>query len=289
MIRLSVPIGMAVTTAIWSSYEDKGGLDCPEMAYTYTFITTTVLSSIALLLVPFIRIGKQGSVSYECFDSCQSDKKMSGHPCTGSDNCSRPSKRWSLVDTVSQASSSSSFVMADQHQHQHRHHNCNGNCNNKSTTTPSSTTSCWSNRSTDGPPPRGGAMTDSSGRGSATSTRSLVRTPNPNRSDGGGGIVWVICEDCGTRKKQQRTHAEGSAHSAAPHAVGGDPARYFNDPTCGGTAAASSESSGRSPKAVGVRAGAAAAAVRPYPGRRRLPLVNREAMTYQMITRGFQP
>ncbi|KAK7754859.1 hypothetical protein SLS62_003173 [Diatrype stigma] len=294
--RLSVPIGMAVTTAIWSSYEDKGGLSCPEMPYTYTFITTTALSGFALLLIPFIHIGKQGSVSYECFDSPFGDEgksKSSAHR----DSSNRPSKRWSLVDTVSQTSSSSSFMADHRHQqHQHQHHpnrphwNCTNSscfCNRPERKT---TTSYWSKTSADGP--RGATMTDSPGCcGSSTRTNSNPnphpRTPNNNRNGGGGGgIVWVVCEDCGTKRKRPNANAAGEAGGSV-----GDPARYFNDPAFGGTASDYSGSSNRSPKtaAAAVPAATPVSSTRPYPGRRRLPLVNREAMTYQMITQGIQP
>ncbi|OTB09935.1 hypothetical protein K445DRAFT_71242, partial [Daldinia sp. EC12] len=58
--RLGVPLGMGVTTAIWSSYDEKWQNDYPELAYTNTFMATTVFAGISLLLVPFIRIGRQG-------------------------------------------------------------------------------------------------------------------------------------------------------------------------------------------------------------------------------------
>lgn len=292
---------MAVTTAIWSSYEDKGGLSCPEMPYTYTFITTTALSGFTLLLIPFIRIGKQGSVSYEWFDSSLAgDEVKSKSSSAHGDSSNRPSKRWSLVDTVSQASPSSSF-MADhrhqQHHHQPQHHpnrphwNCNNSscfCNRSERTT---TTSYWS-KSADGP--RGATMTDSSGCCGASTRTNSNPNPNPrtpNNSRNGSGIVWVVCEDCGTKRKRPNATAAADAGGSV-----GDPARYFNDPACGGggggggTASDYSSNSNRSPKTTAaVPAATPVSSTHPYPGRRRLPLVNREAMTYQMITQGIQP
>ncbi|TGJ80972.1 hypothetical protein E0Z10_g7796 [Xylaria hypoxylon] len=54
--RLGVPLGLAVTTSIWSSYDGKADWSQPELAYTHTFIATTAFSGLSLLLVPFIRI-----------------------------------------------------------------------------------------------------------------------------------------------------------------------------------------------------------------------------------------
>lgn len=57
--RLAIPVGIAVTTSVWSSFD--GSVDVPRLqsAYTNTFVTTTALAGMALALVPFIRIGKQ--------------------------------------------------------------------------------------------------------------------------------------------------------------------------------------------------------------------------------------
>ncbi len=300
---------MAVSTAVWSSYDDKEGRDCPETPYTYTFLTTTALAGLALLMVPFIRIGKQGFVGCEHADPCEAGEearslKMHGHPCAGSDGDNRPSKRWSLVDTASQASS---FVVVN-HRNNNNNHICNSSCN-KSTRAPSSVLTSSSKRSiaTTTPTANGDAICGMPMDGPASSlssTRTAIRRANTGRgnsNNNSNAVVWVVCEDCGTRKKRAgdgTPHPAG--HAAAATAVVGDPARYFNDPACGGggggvittTTTTVTESgggggggSGRSPKATT----AAVHPVRPYPGRRRLPLVNREAMTYQMLTQGFQP
>ncbi|KAK8089265.1 hypothetical protein PG997_004226 [Apiospora hydei] len=63
--RLGVPLGLAITTAVWSSFDGKGGLLHRELAYSKVFITTTAFAGFSLLIAPFIRIGKQGSSGQE--------------------------------------------------------------------------------------------------------------------------------------------------------------------------------------------------------------------------------
>lgn len=54
MTRLGIPLGMGITTVIWSS---------TEHSYTKVFIATISLAAMALLVSPFARIGKLGIAS----------------------------------------------------------------------------------------------------------------------------------------------------------------------------------------------------------------------------------
>ncbi|KAK8115127.1 major facilitator superfamily-domain-containing protein [Apiospora kogelbergensis] len=59
--RLGVPLGLVVTTAVWTSFDEKRGLFHPEVPYLKVFITTTAFAGFTLVLAPLIRIGKQGN------------------------------------------------------------------------------------------------------------------------------------------------------------------------------------------------------------------------------------
>ncbi|KAK5634340.1 hypothetical protein RRF57_010055 [Xylaria bambusicola] len=264
--RLGVPLGLAVTTSIWSSYDGKADWSQPELAYTHTFIATAAFSGVSLLLVPFIRIGKQGAVKrhgpiIEVGTVSQMKRRSlllstSSLQHSVSDKSSikdverRPSKRWSPVGSV----------------------------------VPSTT----GRRSTRAP-----SISSQSSMGMDTSrSDSVARTAIRRGRCSSEKIVWIVCEECGTSKRQR----ESSSHT-----VVGDPTRYFNDVVHGADSAAGNrdavhhqphhpphhQTTRRSPPRLGspIRHNAAQ---RPYPGRRRLPLVNRQIMTHQMLTQGFQ-
>ncbi|KAI1140544.1 MFS general substrate transporter [Hypoxylon sp. FL0543] len=249
--RLAVPLGMGITTAIWSSYDGERLGPFPEVAYTKTFMATTAFAGISLCLVPFIRIGRQGHSKYEP-SAHQDGNAKSSIPdfprppppppqYAGNDNGHRPSKRWSPVGTIA-----TSAVGERQH------------------TAAPSVYSQSSRRSADSP----------STNGTARTTIRRGRSPSER-------VVWVVCEECGTSKRHNQ-----------PHSAMGDPARYFNDPAFGGAAKsrnhqinplAAANSNSQSPHHAPPQL------PRPYAGRRRLPLVNRQIMTHQMLTQGFQP
>ncbi|KAI1425027.1 major facilitator superfamily domain-containing protein [Xylaria sp. FL1777] len=268
--RLGVPLGLAVTTSIWSSYDGKADWSQPELAYTHTFIATTAFSGLPLLLVPFIRIGKQGVTkrpnSDAEVDTASQVKRRSlllstsSLPPTDSDKSSlkdvdrRPSKRWSPVESM----------------------------------VPSTT----GRRSTRAP-----SISSQSSMGMDTSkSDSVARTAIRRGRCSSEKIVWIVCEECGTSKRQRESSSQ---------AVVGDPTRYFNDVVHGVESTVGNRDTAhhqhhhqphyqplhqpvrRSPPRLGspIRHNAAQ---RPYPGRRRLPLVNRQIMTHQMLTQGFQ-
>ncbi|KAI0134520.1 major facilitator superfamily domain-containing protein [Xylariales sp. AK1849] len=89
--RLGFPFGLAVTTAVWSSYSDSG-YDI-NVAYSKAFVTTAAFASFSLALAPLIRIGRQGRNR-----SKPSKEEAFDH---------RPSKRWSRVETLSSKSTMS--------------------------------------------------------------------------------------------------------------------------------------------------------------------------------------
>ncbi|KAF3018108.1 hypothetical protein E8E14_007059 [Neopestalotiopsis sp. 37M] len=91
-LRLGLPLGLGVTTAVWTSLN---GQHDPTLPYTKTFIVTTAFAGFSLLLAPFIRIGQQGVSQPQSPKEENSDKY-------------RPSKRWSYVETISSSTSSSS-------------------------------------------------------------------------------------------------------------------------------------------------------------------------------------
>ncbi|KAI0554414.1 major facilitator superfamily domain-containing protein [Xylaria curta] len=265
--RLGVPLGLAVTTSIWSSFNGKADWSQPELAYTHTFIATTGFASLSLLLVPFIRIGKQGSLRRLSpdpeIDAANHVKRRSlllstsSLPATESDKSStkdaehRPSKRWSPVGSV----------------------------------VPSTT----GKRSTRAP-----SISSQSSIGMDTSrsesvTKSAIRRGRCSSEK----VVWIVCEECGTSKRQR----ESSSHMAV-----GDPTRYFNDVMHSLDSNAGvrdavhhqphyqqhHQTVRRSPSRLGSPTRLNTSQM-PYPGRRRLPLVNRQIMTHQILTQGFQP
>ncbi|KAI0855928.1 major facilitator superfamily domain-containing protein [Xylaria cubensis] len=260
--RLGVPLGLAVTTSIWSSFDGKADWSQPELAYTHTFIATTAFASLSLLLVPFIRIGKQGNLRRPSpdpeIDAANHVKRRSlllstsSLPAAESEKSStkdaehRPSKRWSPVGSV----------------------------------VPSTT----GRRSTRAP-----SISSQSSIGMDTSrsesvTKSAIRRGRCSSEK----VVWIVCEECGTSKRQR----ESSSHMAV-----GDPTRYFNDVMHGldsNTGVRDAvhhqphyqqhyQTVRRSPSRLG-----SPTRQMPYPGRRRLPLVNRQIMTHQILTQGFQ-
>ncbi|KAI1179279.1 major facilitator superfamily domain-containing protein [Nemania sp. FL0916] len=265
--RLGVPLGLAITTSIWSSYDGNADWSQPELTYMHTFIATTAFSGLSLLLVPFIRIGKQGFVqrpnSDSALDTISETKRrsllLSTPPLqpTESDKGSikgierRPSKRWSPVGSV--------------------------------------VPSMAGRRST-----RGQSISSQSSMGMDTSrSESVAKTAIRRGRCSSEKVVWIVCEECGTSKRQRES---------ASHSVVGDPARYFNDVLHGIDSSTTNrdvahlqphhqlqhQASRRSPPRLEspIRHDAAQ---RPYPGRRRLPLVNRQIMTHQILTQGFQP
>ncbi|KAI0406521.1 major facilitator superfamily domain-containing protein [Xylaria palmicola] len=268
--RLGVPLGLAVTTSIWSSYDGKADWAQPELAYTHTFIATAAFSTLSLVLVPFIRIGKQGQVkrpsSVPEVEAPGNEKQSSLLSSTTSilhgtdsekstirDVDRRPSKRWSPIGSVVPSSAGQ-----------------------RSTRAPS--------------------ISSTSSMGMDTSkSDSIAKTAIRRGRCSSEKVVWIVCEECGTSKRQR----ESSSHTAM-----GDPTRYFNDIVHGLDSNISSrdavhhppfhhpqhhpQTSRRSPTKLG-SPNRHDAAQRPFPGRRRLPLVNRQIMTHQILTQGFQP
>ncbi|KAK8056462.1 MFS general substrate transporter [Apiospora rasikravindrae] len=91
--RLGVPLGLAITTTVWSSFDGKGGLWHRELAYSKTFISTTAFAGFSLLIAPFIRIGKQGNSGRE--EDSEGFQQI--HPS---------SNRWPGVDMISSVAAS---------------------------------------------------------------------------------------------------------------------------------------------------------------------------------------
>ncbi|KAI0472853.1 major facilitator superfamily domain-containing protein [Xylariaceae sp. FL0804] len=276
--RLAVPLGMAVTTAVWSSYEGIGGTARPELAYTNTFIVTTAFSTVSLVLVPFIHINKQGDPYVEETDSeasslvgptrslCQlsilapsspfltpyrdidkmREKGIGRDEEWEKEHENRPSKRWSPMGTVVASSTSG-----------------------RTSTVAPSVSSESPRRSKD------------THRTESTARATVQRGRGPSER-----VVWVVCEECGTSKR----------HPETTHPVVGDPAQYFNDPACGGQATATRDHQShqlvRRNHSRPIHPAGQGTTVRqqapPKPvGRRRMPLANREMLTHQMLTQGF--
>ncbi|KAI0595392.1 major facilitator superfamily domain-containing protein [Biscogniauxia sp. FL1348] len=292
--RLGVPLGMAVTTAVWSSYVKNGDVASLELAYTNTFITTTAFSGLSLLLVPFIRIGKQGVAKLAAAADPEKSESKPPHmllspprpppatahedrekdrekrPQSDKEKENRPSKRWSPMETLAAPSITGE----------------------RPPTVAASVSSLSSQRTAD------------THRTDTTARTTIQRGRSPSEK-----VVWVVCEECGTSKR----------HAESAHSVLGDPARYFNDPACGasdaslnGRSSSSSRSSGGGSSGSGHRhhhhhqpqghhqqshghththnhTHNQVLQRPPYGGRKRLPLVNRQIMTHQMLTQGFQP
>lgn len=60
MTRLAVPLALGITTAVHTTYDLKSPDHPAANPFTYTFYALLAFGIIGLLLVPFIRIGKQG-------------------------------------------------------------------------------------------------------------------------------------------------------------------------------------------------------------------------------------
>ncbi|KAI1812897.1 MFS general substrate transporter [Poronia punctata] len=262
--RLGVPLGLAVTTAIWSSFDGKADWAQPELAYTHTFIATTAMATVPLFLVPFIRIGKQGLPakkrdSNNITDVAPKAKRLSilsNHQPIDCEKSSikhaerQPSKRWSRVGSILPLSIGT---------------------------------------------PRAHSISSLSSPGRDTSkSESVARTAIRRGRCSSEKVVWIVCEECGTSKR----HRESSGHT-----VVGDPTRYFNDVMHGPDTvistrdAAHLQRSHHTPQHQAIRPSPPRlgspvrldAAQRVYPGRRRLPMVNRQIMTHQILTQGYQP
>ncbi|KAH8202294.1 hypothetical protein TruAng_003571 [Truncatella angustata] len=97
-MRLGLPMGLSVTTAVWSSFNGK--TDEVMMPYTKTFITTAAFASLSLIVAPFIRIGRQGCTLRSVIKrERQVKEELVDH---------RPSKRWSYIETISSKSTTTS-------------------------------------------------------------------------------------------------------------------------------------------------------------------------------------
>jgi hypothetical protein len=59
--RLALPAGLAITTAIHTSFAERSDITYPEVPYTNVFYTTLSLSVLALTLVPFLNLDKPAS------------------------------------------------------------------------------------------------------------------------------------------------------------------------------------------------------------------------------------
>ncbi|KAI1087362.1 MFS general substrate transporter [Rostrohypoxylon terebratum] len=250
--RLGVPLGMGITTAIWSSYDEVRLGDSPETPYNNTFITTAAFAGISLSLVPFIHIGRQGSSRQELphqkeeeirpNSPAPSQHHLDPRRSIRNDDGNRPSKRWSPVDTPA-----TSAIGGMQH-----------------TTAPS--VSSQSSR-------RSAEALNSAG----TARTTIRRGHGPSER-----VVWVVCEECGTSKLHNQ-----------PRSQMGDPARYFNDVVLSGMPESRNNQTNTPTTKTSSNQNSQQHAPPQIPrqlgGRRRLPLVNRQIMTHQMLTQGFQP
>lgn len=227
--RLAIPVGIAVTTSVWSSFD--GSVDVPRLqsAYTNTFVTTTALAGMALALVPFIRIGKQ-------------DEDWAYGAAPRNANSSR-ANRSPVCETSS--------VLVE--------------------------------KRPDRSPPRLSMMSSS-----------LISSPSANGMPRSGvptteittcsPIIWTICEECGTRGIRHCDRDNTGSPRQPVETSGTDPHRYFNDPAGSGQNVDNTSASQRKHDDEQEDS----RVMRPY-GRRRFPLVNRQIMTHQMLTQGFQP
>ncbi|KAI0179246.1 MFS general substrate transporter [Hypoxylon sp. FL1284] len=253
--RLAVPLGMGITTSIWSSYDGIKVGTYPELAYTNTFMATTAFAGLSLLLVPFIRIGRQGNSKREVSKqkdnnpkpSTTSPQRRSSHPQTlKAENGNRPSKRWSPVDTLAPSATS---------ERQH-----------KTAPSMSSESSLETPRT-------------------STTARTTIRRGRSSSER----VVWVVCEECGTsqRHTEQRSIVGDPARyfndvafgEAVKNRNNHDDNHQQAGHQCGSNSNNIRNQSHYLPPHQ---------LPRPYGGRRRLPLVTRQIMTHQILTHGFQ-
>ncbi|KAI1845126.1 hypothetical protein JX266_008673 [Neoarthrinium moseri] len=153
--RLGVPLGMAVTTAVWSSFSNKG-LDA-SIPYSRTFVTTAAFASFSLLLAPFIRIGRQGHSHSRELETQKVKKDEQDER--------RPSKRWSIVESISNKSS----VTSPKAEYQVR----SSSVNSETSTLPSS----------------------------IERDRNSSRDASQSDFSQKPKIVWVVCEQCNASKR----------------------------------------------------------------------------------------
>ncbi|KAI1331821.1 major facilitator superfamily domain-containing protein [Xylariaceae sp. FL0255] len=270
--RLSVPLGLAITTSIWSSFNGKADWAQPSIAYTHVFIATSAFSGLSLFTVPLIRIERQGYVRNKVSQletKAPSNNKprsfilgVPSMPFTDSEKSvlkevvRQPSKRWSTTNSAPSLTG-------------------------VRTSTLTSISSQSSHAS----------------RASHATEASITKTTTHRGHCSNEKVIWVVCEECGNSKRQR----ESSAHT-----VLGDPTRYFNELVPGVDPIAEHvedkphhphqnpphtqlQAARRNPPQLASPIHHNAAQRPPFAGRRRLPLVNRQIMTHQILTQGFQP
>ncbi|KAI1345054.1 hypothetical protein F5Y15DRAFT_16001 [Xylariaceae sp. FL0016] len=268
---------MAVTTAVWSSDDGKGDTNQPQSAYTRAFVTTTVFASLALPFVPFIRIERQGKSRFRRSDP-ESSKILEDTPNPPSPSLSPlrlPVEYEKNLDMEKERESEQESIKSKENHPSKRwslKNTVSMMTNERKSTVAPSVSSASSKRSMD------------THRSDNTARTAIQRGRCPSEK-----VVWVVCEECGTSKR----------HTETLHAVGSDPARYFNDPTCGGTPYAVKDQHRHPPmrrcppkppvSPVNEIPHEHLAQPKPMGGRRRLPLANREMLTHQILTQGFQP
>ncbi|KAB5525753.1 major facilitator superfamily domain-containing protein [Coniochaeta sp. 2T2.1] len=201
--RLAIPAGLAVTTAIHTSFAGRSDMTYPEVPYTNVFYATLSLAVLALTLVPFLQFGNRPSagrgnnnnkklplsmvVNFDASEDLDYWNFSSGHPLL----VINPRKSSLYVNYKHQAAAAATAETE----------------------------------------PKTPQQTQFSGGGEPSKINNLQRAASggSRRSSAAADrVIWLVCEDCGASKRMVETV--------------GDPVRYFYDGDEAATEAAESRS-----------------------------------------------
>lgn len=203
--RLGIPLGMGITTVIWSS---------TEPSYTTAFSATIVFAAIALIVSPFARVGKLGIASTASLSSCSAhtgrlpalvrqslasvtptDSGLRNLNHDGPTHTKTDLKDKRLSQLIQPRSSSLAGVKA------------------------------WRNRYSRGasssthlplvPGSRNSAIAVGLSKESKDESRRLSQQPQRTSTAMAARVIWLVCEECGSSKR-------------IVEAIG-DPDKYFYD------------------------------------------------------------
>lgn len=201
MIRLTIPLGLAATTAVHSSFDERPDNAYPELPFTNTFFVLLATGVFCLALVPFIRIPKTGGFASSADGSICVTVHLRD-PTTAPAECKSvleatatdPRRPRNLSTCRAQIQPRSSSLVGSQWRAQPR-------ANATLITTPGATA---------GPP-----LLGRDGR-----RPNLITTSTPRSSPATAErVIWLVCEECGASRRIVEPV--------------GDPARYFYDDGAG--------------------------------------------------------
>ncbi|KAB5554553.1 major facilitator superfamily domain-containing protein [Coniochaeta sp. 2T2.1] len=175
--RLAIPAGLAVTTAIHTSFAGRSDMTYPEVPYTNVFYATLSLAVLALTLVPFLQFGNKPSsargnkkiplsmvVNFDASEDLDYRDFPSGHPSL----VINPRKSSLYVNYQNQAAAVAAAAETEPKTPQQMQ-------------------------------PGGGGGPSNSNQQRAARGRSRRSSAAADR------VIWLVCEDCGASKRMVET------------------------------------------------------------------------------------